>query len=135
MRHNMSRKLEIHNYSDYMIGGDLSFAMHGSGGTGQPLVKDGAFAADMIRFSPGKGIPAHTHPGDHILVCLSGTGKLIFDGEIFPITIGTIYLVPGNVSHAILTDENDEELTLLSIANDHRPVESKERSNIIESNK
>lgn len=107
---------------------DFPHAMHGSGGTGQPLVKLGTFAADLIRFQPGRSITEHTHPGDHVLICFGGTGTLVFDGERHPLKEGTIYMVPGSTPHAILTTEQDETLTLMSIANEHYDVDSEERS-------
>lgn len=108
--------------------GDFPKQMAGSGGTGQPLVKLEHFAADLIRFQPGKCIEEHTHPGDHILYCLGGTGTLVFAGERHLLSEGTIYMVPGTTPHAILTTEQDDELTLMSIANQHFPVDSAKRS-------
>lgn len=111
---------------------NLPNEMYNSEGTGLPLVKGGDFAADMIRFMPGKCIYEHTHPGNHILLCVEGTGVLKFNNQYFHLEKGVIYFVPGMSPHAILTTENDSRLTLLSIADQHLPVNSSERSVLID---
>lgn len=107
--------------------GDLPWQpMHASGGEGVPLVKDGPFAADLIRFAPGRGVGMHTHPGAHILIVISGRGTVECGEATVPLDPGVIYLVPSGVAHAVRANP-DCELRLLSVASDHRPVTSADR--------
>jgi quercetin dioxygenase-like cupin family protein len=102
--------------------------MHRSDATALPLVKCGAFGADLIRFDPGGAVEPHTHAGDHILAVLQGYGTLWFDGEEHRIDAGFIYLVPGSVPHAVYCDGNSPEpLVLLVVGNDHRDADSPDR--------
>lgn len=106
------------------VPGDLPMQMAASDGRGLALVKRGAFGADLIRFAPGTGVAEHTHPGDHVLIVVSGTGWVDYDGVPHRLEQGAIYLVPGAVRHAIRAES---ELSLVSVANDHRDVGSPER--------
>lgn len=106
------------------VSGELPVPMASSDARGLELVKRGPFAADLIRFPPGGAVREHTHPGDHILVVVEGRGWLEYDGEPHRLERGHIYLVPGHIRHAILAET---ELTLVSVADDHRDVGSPER--------
>lgn len=110
--------------------GRLPVQMAKSDGTALRLLKLGVFAADLIRFAPGKRVATHTHPGNHILVVVSGRGWLTYDGERVALTDGLIYLVPGRVPHAIDAAE-DSELTLISIADDHRDAGADDRLEVV----
>lgn len=117
------------------LGIALPLPMCGSMGTGLPVVQDSAnpsFAADLIHFDPGRGTPLHTHPGSHILVVFAGEGELFFAGEEHLLLAGDVYLVPGGSPHAIRAlDTSPGGMTLLSIACDHRPVDSSARLEVI----
>lgn len=104
--------------------GRLPVQMAKSQGTALPLLKSGDFGADLIRFAPGEGVAEHTHPGDHILVCISGEGWVDYDGEPTRLEPGVCYYVPGAVRHAI---RSESELTLLSVANAHIDAGSPQR--------
>lgn len=108
----------------------LPVQMNSSDATAERLVKRGPFAADQIRFPPGGQVEAHTHPGDHILVCLSGSGTLWYAGERHDLVEGVVYMVPGSTPHAIYADRG-ETLSLLSVANDHRDAGSPERLDLL----
>lgn len=99
-------------------------SMKNSDGTGTPLVCYGSFGADVIRFQAGEGVQNHTHEGDHILFVLRGQGVLVFAGENHNLYPGLCYLVPGSVDHAIQASEN---LVLIAVGNQHRPLDSSER--------
>lgn len=109
------------------VTGELPAKMAASEGRGLALVKRGAFGADLIRFAPGTGVGEHTHPGDHVLIVTAGTGWVDYDGEPYRLEPGTIYLVPGAVRHAIRAET---ELSIVSVANDHRDVDSPERLSV-----
>lgn len=108
---------------------DQWFNMYGSRGLGMPLVKNGHFGADILSFAPKTSTDLHTHPGDHILFVVEGSGFLVFDGESFDLAQWDCYFVPGAVPHKVGAMETP--LMLLSIANDHRPVNSSERMKIV----
>lgn len=109
-------------------GGALPFQMHHSDGTGQPLLKDGKFGADIIRFAAGKGVMNHTHEGAHILIVIKGEGFVEYNGVDYDLEPGLCYLIPGNVDHAI---KATTELMMIAVGNDHRPVDSSARLTII----
>jgi quercetin dioxygenase-like cupin family protein len=121
----ISSELQKRNYQD---GGDF-VAMVASQGMGLPLVAVDKFGADILRFEPGHKTLMHTHPGDHILFVVKGAGFLIFDGEFYKLSAGDCYFVPGSVPHQV--GATIAELLLLSVANNHRPVDSKERLNVV----
>lgn len=105
--------------------------MHESDGLGHPLIRidDSEFGADLIKFDPGKGVKAHRHQGDHILVVLHGEGVLILDGDKIKLSPGVIYGVPSASVHAI---QADSELSLISIGNKHVDVACKKRLEVVD---
>lgn len=123
----VSNKLQKRNYKEKEVAAWCQ--MHGSRGLGMPLVKHGLFGADILSFAPRASTEVHTHPGDHILFVVAGGGFLVFDGEFHNLAQGDCYFVPGAVPHQVGAAEIS--LTLLSIANDHRPVDSAERLDIV----
>lgn len=111
------------------VAGPLPVQMAKSDGRGLPLVRLGRFGADLIEFDAGKGVRDHTHPGNHILIVVSGTGWVDYDGEPHRLEHGVCYMVPGAVRHAIRAETH---LVLLSIADDHRDVGSEARLAAVE---
>lgn len=109
--------------------GRLALKMVESDATALPLFTDGAFGADVIRFPQNGCVRDHTHSGSHILYVLSGVGWIDFEGAPTRLLPGTCYLVPSGARHGIRAET---ELTILSIANDHRPADSEERLAICE---
>lgn len=107
--------------------GPLTRPMSYSDATGLPLLKSGPFGADLIRFPAGGKVGKHTHPGEHMLFVLSGGGRLEYQDTEVNLIPGLCYHVPSNVPHAIYATT---ELTLISVANDHRPVDSEERLSV-----
>ena len=105
-------------------GGELPFKMCNSDGTGFPLLKDGKFGADIIRFAAGKGVMNHTHEGAHILIVIKGKGFVEYNGIDYKLEPGVCYLIPSLVDHAI---KADTELVIIAVGNDHQPVDSIKR--------
>ena len=102
--------------------------MKHSDATALRLVKLGGFGADLIRFERGGKVGPHTHVGDHILVCWEGKGLLWFNGVELELSPGVVYMVPGDVPHAVYAHpESDRALVLFAIGNDHRPADSNDR--------
>ena len=105
-------------------GGERTIKMCNSDGTGSPLFSFNGFGADVIRFAAKEGVMNHTHEGDHILFVIKGTGIVEYNGIEYPLYPGLSYLIPGEVDHAIRAKE---DLVLIAVGNNHRPLDSQER--------
>ncbi len=103
-------------------------AMHGADATGLGLVSNQTIGADLIRLPRGAGFPPHTHPGHHVLVVVAGKGTITYGGRIYPTEAGEIYLVEGEVSHAVgaITDH-----VILAVGAPHMPVDSHRRMAVV----
>ncbi|MGW7276312.1 cupin domain-containing protein [Streptomyces sp. NPDC054864] len=98
--------------------------VHGSAATGQALVSNGAVGADVIRLPAGHGFLPHTHPGHHILVVVGGEGTITYDGRVYPTRAGQIYLVEGEVPHAVgaITDH-----VIVAVGSPHKHIDAEDR--------
>jgi len=96
--------------------------------TGDPLVSNGAIGADIIRVPAGSGFAPHTHPGDHLLICVGGLGTITYDGTIYPTRAGELYMIAGDVPHAVgaITDH-----VLIAVGSPHRAVDDPARSTLV----
>jgi quercetin dioxygenase-like cupin family protein len=99
--------------------------VHGAPATGLPLHSNGHLGADILHVPAGKQFPVHTHPGDHLLYCLEGTGTISVDGVTYNIIPGDLYMVDGLVPHAVGAGPSDH--ILVAIGSPHKPVSSPER--------
>lgn len=120
--------LQIKNYKSANATDWLS--MVGSEAIGLPLVKSESFAADMLDFGSQQKTSLHTHPGSHILFVVSGHGWLDYTDQSHDLEPGTCYFVPGSIAHRIRS--SNWGLTLLSVSNDHRSVDSLERVSVLD---
>lgn len=112
--------------------GRLPVQMRKSDATALPLVARDGFGADVISFGPGQCVERHVHPGAHILFVLEGEGELTYGDERWHLEEGLCYLVPPMVPHAIHADpDSREDLVLVAVGDDHRPVWSAERLEIV----
>ena len=100
--------------------------MCNSDATGMCLLKQGPFAADLIRFPAGGKVDLHTHPGNHMLFCVDGRGTVQYGDQFYELSPGVCYLIEGQTPHAVFAS-NDSQLTLIAIADDHREVSSEAR--------
>lgn len=107
---------------------EREFKMFSSQGTGQPLVTDGEFGADIIQFGAGKCVNTHTHKGDHILFVLTGKGIVEYFDEKHDLYPGMSYFVPGDAPHAIRAET---DLVLIAVGNNHKPVDSAARLTVV----
>ena len=107
-----------------VLDNECKIDMINSDGKGLPLLIHKGFGADLIKFTAGKGVEKHIHPGSHILIVFSGEGKLGYYEETHLLTPGLIYLIPENVPHSIRAET---DLVLMAIGNDHKSVNSNER--------
>jgi quercetin dioxygenase-like cupin family protein len=99
-----------------------------SQGTATPLLSiPGRLGADMIRFAPGKGVPAHTHAGRHVLLTVAGrSGNVNYDGADHRLEPGVSYFVAENVMHSIDAGD-DAPLVLLAVGDGHVPANDPSR--------
>lgn len=123
--------IQISRWADYeplnglsIPEGKLPIQMCNSDGTGKPLLKEGKFGADIIRFGPGEGVSNHTHVGSHILFAIKGKGFVEYNGVNHALEPGVCYLIPSMVDHAVRATT---ELVLVVVGNDHRDLASQER--------
>jgi quercetin dioxygenase-like cupin family protein len=73
----------------------------------------------------------HTHPGDHLLLCLAGVGTISIDQQTFEVRPGDLYLVPGLVPHAVGAHP-DHAHTLVAIGAPHKPVDAADRMTAVD---
>ena len=99
--------------------------VHGAPAVGLPLHTNGHLGADLLRVKAGDQFPVHTHPGDHLLLCLAGEGTISIGEVTYTVVPGDIYMVPGMVPHAVGSGSIDH--ILVAIGAPHKPVDSPER--------
>lgn len=109
---------------------DFIVEMSNSDALAFPLIKHGAFGADIIKFGPGEKVDNHTHVGAHILFVIKGEGTVEYNQKPYDLTPGVCYLIPSMVPHAIKA-RADSELVLIAIGNDHRDADSMERMELV----
>lgn len=109
--------------------GPMPITMQNSQGTGMPLLKEGDFGADLIRFSPGEGVRNHTHEGSHVLFVVKGEGWVDFERREYVLEAGLCYLIPSLCEHAIRAKT---ELVLIAVGTKHRELQSVERMTPVE---
>jgi quercetin dioxygenase-like cupin family protein len=112
---------------DQLLGVDLSvrpIPVAHSHATGEALVSNGLLGADIIRLAAGDGFVPHTHPGDHLLIVIGGEGTITCGGQILPSRAGDVFMIEGQVPHAVgaITDH-----VILAVGSPHRPIESSNR--------
>ncbi|WP_149264274.1 cupin domain-containing protein [Actinomadura sp. K4S16] len=106
---------------------DGGVAVHGAPakGLGLHLSGDGHLGADIIHVPAGGQFPVHTHPGHHLLLCLEGLGTITVDEVVHQVRPGDLYMVDGQVPHAVGAGDRDH--VLVAIGAPHRPVDSPDR--------
>lgn len=97
--------------------------------SGAAMASNGRLGVDLIRVAAGYGFRPHTHPGDHVLIVVGGEGTITYDGVIYPTTAGTLYMIDGEVPHAVgaITDH-----VILAVGSPHRPVDADDRMTPVE---
>lgn len=91
---------------------------------GDALVSNGELGVDLIRVDAGDGFVPHTHPGDHILIPVYGSGTITYDGTVYETGAGQVYIIEGEVPHGVgaITDH-----AILAVGAPHAPIDSPDR--------
>jgi mannose-6-phosphate isomerase-like protein (cupin superfamily) len=57
----------------------------------------------VIQVAPGETVrPAHSHPnGEEVIYIITGSGRVLVDGEVAPVTAGSIVLFPQGAVHML----------------------------------
>ncbi len=97
--------------------------------SGHGLVSNGQLGVDRIQLEAGDGFAPHVHPGDHILIVVGGQGTITFDGRVYPTEAGEVYMVDGEIPHAVGAITRH---TILAVGAPHKPVDSLERMTPVE---
>ena len=67
------------------------------------------------RLAPGASIGMHAHEtSSEIVYVVSGRGRVIYDGETFPIGPGQCHYCPKGHSHSTIND-GDEDLVCITV--------------------
>ena len=69
--------------------------------------------------APGSTIGLHTHERDsEMIYILSGTGKVLYDGEYEPLSAGSCHYCPKGHEHSLVND-SDGDLVFLAMIPRH----------------
>ena len=68
----------------------------------------------MIQIAPGQTVkPAHSHPnGEEVIYIISGSGKVMVDGNVEAVNAGSAVLFPQGKVH-MLSNTGDEEMKVV----------------------
>lgn len=67
-------------------------------------------SACVIRVKPGEKVrPAHSHPkGEEVIYIITGSGRVLVDGEVAPVRAGSTILFPQGHVHMLHNTGNEE---------------------------
>ena len=97
----------------------------GSPARGLGLLTNGHLGADLLFVPPHGQFPIHTHPGDHLLLCLDGEGTISIGQTTYRVRRGDFYMVPGAVPHAVGAGPIGH--LLVAIGAPHKAVDAPDR--------
>lgn len=103
----------------------------GAPAKGLPLHTNGNLGVDLLRVEPGDSFPIHTHPGDHLLLCVAGTGSISIGRKTYVVKPGDLYMVPGLIPHAVGAADDDFHV-LAAFGSPHKPVASPDRMTLVD---
>lgn len=96
----------------------------------EPLTWEAHLGVDLLRLGPGESFPLHTHPGHHCLLVVRGQGTVTFDGTVYPTRPGDLYLVDGEVPHAVGAGAMDAHY-ILAFGAPHTHVDDPDRMTVV----
>ena len=78
---------------------------------------DGApnFAMRLFRVLPLGYTPYHSHPYEHEVFVLEGEGKLVFEGEEYPLKPGSVAYVDPDKRHQFVNTSKEKELRFICV--------------------
>ena len=121
-----SEGLQVVNLADAMEAVRAAgVPMHGAPAEGLPIHSNGHLGADCIHVPANEQFPVHTHPGDHLLLCLQGHGTISVGEVTYSVRPGDLYMVDGLVPHAVGAGSTDHYL--VAIGAPHKAVDDPER--------
>ena len=72
------------------------------------------------RLEPGSTIGLHTHEtSSEIIYILSGTGKVLYDGEYIPLKAGDCHYCPKGHAHSLINDQEEGNLEFFAVVPEH----------------
>jgi quercetin dioxygenase-like cupin family protein len=104
--------------------------VHDAPAKAHKLLTNGHLGADLLVVEPDSRFPLHTHPGDHLLLVITGTGGVFYGGEDVATRPGDLCLVPGGVPHSVYAGKRGQ--IIMAIGAPHTPVDSHERMAIVD---
>lgn len=84
---------------------------------------------DRLRLKPHQKFPKHTHPGHHLLYVIKGIGTVTIGDDIYTTAPGDLYLVNGNIPHAVSAGAAGQ--LLLSFGAPHKHLDDANRIKIL----
>lgn len=122
----MAEVLKIINVSELALAKpDNAVPVVGADALGTNVATNGKLGADILWVPSNASFPIHTHPGDHLLMCLDGEGTISFDGQKIEVRPGDMYMIPGMIPHAVGAGPAGH--VLLAIGSPHKPVDAPDR--------
>lgn len=88
---------------------------------------------DRLCLMPGEKFPKHTHPGHHLIYIIKGMGTVTIEDKVYSTVPGDLYLVNGNILHALSAGETGQ--LLLSFAAPHKHLSDTNRMVIVSEKK
>ncbi len=99
-----------------------SIIPHMRGGEGQVVAHMFTDSCNKIMkgfLAPGCTIGLHTHDtSSEIIYVLSGTGKVLYDGQYEPLSAGSVHYCPKGHEHSLIND-GDGDLTFFAVVPEH----------------
>ena len=98
------------------------------GGEGEwhmKLFNDGQNKYLIGTLPPGSSIGMHTHEGNsEVFYVLSGTGKVLCDGEYEPLKPGDVHYCPLGHAHSLINDGEVDLVVFGAVPEHHIPKEN-----------
>ena len=69
------------------------------------LAQNAAVSVTLFSFDKGEEISTHQSPGDALVTCLDGVGKITIDGEEYVLREGESIVMPAQHPHAVFGQE------------------------------
>lgn len=122
--------LKIYNIYEAAGVSPLPVPVIDSDASGKPMLTNGHLGVDMLYLPPRYSFPLHTHPGDHLLLTVRGSGTATFGGVVYEVSPGDLYMIEGGVPHAV--GSGAEGHWLLAIGAPHKSVDAPDRMTILD---